>query len=138
MDVTEGRPFGALLRAYRVGAGLSQEELAERAQLSPRTISDIERGITTAPYRDTVALLADALELGASDRAALEAAMHRARASSVAHQEPDRSSADLLLATKLAIPSARAALIPRPRLVYRLQTGLQGPLTLLSAPAGSG
>jgi transcriptional regulator with XRE-family HTH domain len=34
MDATERRPFGALLRAYRVAAGLSQEELAERAHLS--------------------------------------------------------------------------------------------------------
>ena len=30
MDATERRPFGALLRANRVAAGLSQEELAER------------------------------------------------------------------------------------------------------------
>ena len=43
-----------------------------------------------------------------------------------------------LLATKLYFPPVRRALVPRPRLVERLQTGLQGPLTLLSAPAGSG
>ncbi|HVA88461.1 MAG TPA: LuxR C-terminal-related transcriptional regulator [Chloroflexota bacterium] len=138
MDATEGRPFGALLRAYRVGAGLSQEELAERARLSRRTISDLERGVTTAPYRDTLALLADALELGERDRAALEDAVHRARSSPAANQEPDRFPSDLLLATKLAIPSARAALVPRPRLVERLRVGTRGPLTLLSAPAGSG
>jgi hypothetical protein len=34
MDVSEDRPFGALLRAHRLAAGLSQEELAERARLS--------------------------------------------------------------------------------------------------------
>jgi transcriptional regulator with XRE-family HTH domain len=71
-----------------VAAGLSQEELAERAHLSQRTISDLERGVTTAPYRDTVAQLAAALELAASDRAALEDAVHRARASLAADQEP--------------------------------------------------
>jgi LuxR family maltose regulon positive regulatory protein len=43
-----------------------------------------------------------------------------------------------LLTTKLYFPTARASLVARPRLVERLQAGLQGPLTLLSAPAGSG
>src|SRR5437764_1803839 len=138
MDATERRPFGALLRAYRVAAGLSQEELAERARLSQRTISDLERGVTTAPYRDTVAQLADALELAASDRAVLEDAVRRARASLAADQEPDHAPVDPLLATKLAIPPARPALVPRPRLIARLIAGLKGPLTLLSAPAGSG
>src|SRR5438067_4220920 len=138
MDATEDRPFGAVLRAYRAAAGLSQEELAERAHLSQRTISDLERGVTTAPYRDTVAQLADALELAASARGALEDAVRRARSSAAAGQEPGRAPVDPLLATKLAIPSARPALVPRPRLLERLQAGLRGPLTLLSAPAGSG
>src|SRR2546421_600157 len=138
MDATERRPFGALLRAYRVAAGLSQEELAERARLSQRTISDLERGVTTAPYRDTVAQLADALELAASDRAALEEAVRRARASLAADQEPDRAPVDPLLATKLAIPPARPALVPRPRLIARLVAGLRGPPPPLSAPARSG
>jgi LuxR family maltose regulon positive regulatory protein len=121
-----------------VAAGLSQEELAERARLSQRTISDLERGVTTAPYRDTVAQLADALELVASDRAALEDAVRRSRASPAPDQEPGRAPVDPLLATKVAIPPARPALVPRPRLIARLVAGLQGPLTLLSAPAGSG
>ena len=43
-----------------------------------------------------------------------------------------------LLTTKLYFPPARPNLVPRPRLLARLQAGLQGPLTLLSAPAGSG
>jgi LuxR family maltose regulon positive regulatory protein len=43
-----------------------------------------------------------------------------------------------LLTTKLFFPPARPTLVQRPRLVDRLQTGLRGPLTLLSAPAGSG
>jgi transcriptional regulator with XRE-family HTH domain len=77
MDRLEQRPFGTVLRGYRVTAGLSQEELAARAQLSRRTISDLERGVTSAPYRSTVALLADALELDAA-RAALDRAARRA------------------------------------------------------------
>src|SRR2546426_1248745 len=138
MDATERRPFGAILRAYRVAAGLSQEELAERAHLSQRTISDLERGVTTAPYRDTVAQLAEALELIASDRGALEDAVRRSRSSPAAGHEPGLAPVDPLLATKLAIPPARGALVARPRLIERLQAGVHGPLTLLSAPAGSG
>src|SRR5207248_9361559 len=104
MDATERRPFAALLRAYRVAAGLSQEDLAERAHLSQRTISDLERGVTTAPYRDTVAQLADALELAENDRSALEDAVRRSRSSPSAGQEPGRAPVDPLLSTKLAIP----------------------------------
>jgi transcriptional regulator with XRE-family HTH domain len=37
-------PFGALLQRYRAVAGLSQEELAERASVSRRGISDLEFG----------------------------------------------------------------------------------------------
>jgi LuxR family maltose regulon positive regulatory protein len=43
-----------------------------------------------------------------------------------------------ILATKLFLPFARAALVPRPRLIARLTDGLALPLTLISAAAGSG
>jgi LuxR family transcriptional regulator, maltose regulon positive regulatory protein len=43
-----------------------------------------------------------------------------------------------LLTTKLYFPPARPALVPRSRLVERLEKGLSGPLTLISAPAGYG
>lgn len=43
-----------------------------------------------------------------------------------------------LLATKLFVPVTRAACVPRPRLQALLDRGAKGPLTLLSAPAGSG
>ncbi len=43
-----------------------------------------------------------------------------------------------LLATKLFVPVTRAACVPRPRLQALLERGVAGPLTLLSAPAGSG
>jgi LuxR family maltose regulon positive regulatory protein len=121
-----------------VAAGLSQEELAERAHLSRRTITNLERGATT-PYRETVALLADALELTEADRAELAGAVHRARGVSPGGSPVvDPAGVDALVATKLAIPPARAALILRPQLAARLQAGVRGPLTLLSAPAGSG
>jgi transcriptional regulator with XRE-family HTH domain len=45
--VAEGsaQGFGPLLRQLRDDAGLTQEELAEAARLSPRSISDLERGV---------------------------------------------------------------------------------------------
>lgn len=43
-----------------------------------------------------------------------------------------------LLTTKLHIPQARTARVLRPRLVARMQQGLNMPLTLISAPAGFG
>jgi LuxR family maltose regulon positive regulatory protein len=43
-----------------------------------------------------------------------------------------------LLVTKLNIPQLRPELIPRPRLIEKLNRGLKGRLTLVSAPAGFG
>ena len=52
-----GRPhFGALLRQFRLDAGMTQQELAERANLSVEAISTLERGARTRPYRETVVL----------------------------------------------------------------------------------
>ncbi len=66
--------FGALLKRYRMAAGLTQEALAERARLSTRAISDLERGINRTPRYETLNLLTSALNLQASQRAALLAA----------------------------------------------------------------
>ncbi len=43
-----------------------------------------------------------------------------------------------LIRTKFAIPSARPVLVPRLRLIERLNAGLDGKLTVISAPAGYG
>jgi predicted ATPase/transcriptional regulator with XRE-family HTH domain len=66
--------FAELLRNHRIAAALSQEALAERAGLSVRAISDLERGVKSHPYLETVRLLADALNLTLPQRAALAAA----------------------------------------------------------------
>ena len=63
--------FGELLRYHRVAAGLTQEELAERAGLSQRGISDLERGARRTPHLATVRLLADGLALSPAGRMAL-------------------------------------------------------------------
>ena len=53
---------------------MTQEELAEKAGLSPRSISDLERGISRTARKDTADLLADALAISGSFRAAFIAA----------------------------------------------------------------
>ena len=66
--------FGDLLRQLRAEAGLTQEELAEAAGLSPRSVSDLERGIHATARKDTAELLAGALGLAESVSGGLVAA----------------------------------------------------------------
>jgi len=73
------RTFGTLLRRYRTERGLTQEELAARAGLSVRGISDLERGVNRAPYPATIERLTTALQLSVEDTAALRAAGSRRR-----------------------------------------------------------
>src|ERR1700694_5195031 len=79
---TSVRPgvFAALLHRYRASAGLSQEELAERAGLSRRGISGLERGERRWPHQATVRRLAEALNLDAVERVALLASAQPASA----------------------------------------------------------
>jgi tetratricopeptide (TPR) repeat protein/transcriptional regulator with XRE-family HTH domain len=65
--------FATVLRKLRTEARLTQEELAEAAGLSPRSVSDLERGIAATPRRETVRLLADALGLSGPARSEFEA-----------------------------------------------------------------
>jgi predicted ATPase/transcriptional regulator with XRE-family HTH domain len=74
--VSKATSFGTLLRRYRTLAGLSQESLAERAGISTRAVSDLERGVNRAPRAETLDLLAAALALAPDERAALIAAAH--------------------------------------------------------------
>jgi tetratricopeptide (TPR) repeat protein/transcriptional regulator with XRE-family HTH domain len=73
------RGLGVLLRGYRFAAGLTQEELARQSGLSIRALSDMERGRTARPNRDSLQRLADALELTEPARAQLMAARRRSR-----------------------------------------------------------
>jgi transcriptional regulator with XRE-family HTH domain len=65
--------FGRLLRELRTDAGLTQEELAQAAGLSPRSVSDLERGINLTARKDTARLLAGALNLTGQAREEFEA-----------------------------------------------------------------
>jgi predicted ATPase/transcriptional regulator with XRE-family HTH domain len=66
--------LGELLKRHRLRAGLTHEGLAERSALSARTISDLERGVSRRPRRETIDLLSQALQLSPDERSALQVA----------------------------------------------------------------
>lgn len=83
--------LGELLRTFRSEALLSQEALAERAQVSARTIGDIETGVSRAPRLITIMLLAEAMKLSPADRARLQQAARKpVPAQTAEHKAPIR------------------------------------------------
>jgi transcriptional regulator with XRE-family HTH domain len=85
--------FAVVLRRSRTRARLSQEELALAAGLSPRTVSDLERGIALRPHRATAQRLADALGLQGPGRAHFDA-MSRSHRPARANELPPDEGAD--------------------------------------------
>jgi transcriptional regulator with XRE-family HTH domain len=75
MSAEPSMPFGTLLRRYREAAGLSQEDLAERAGLTEKGIGALERGERKRPQPHTLQQLATALQLSDQERAAFIAAV---------------------------------------------------------------
>ncbi|MBV9279724.1 MAG: tetratricopeptide repeat protein [Chloroflexi bacterium] len=119
--------FGDLLKRYRVAAGLSQEALAERARLSARAISDLERGLKLTPRRDTVALLIQALDLSAEEGAALEATVsrrHGLRAAAMVAPPPAGEGAVKRSADRTHEPPAAGA--PSSGILTFLLTDIEG------------
>lgn len=137
--------FGDLLRHYRLAAGLTQEELAERANLSARGISDLERGARSSPRKDTLLLLADALTLAEPERARFQAAAHAARYAATAAEDagnvPDRGrpapGGDIAAVHALArsrVDALRERKVPRPS--RPAVAGLVALLVLATAATG--
>ncbi len=84
--------FGGALRKHRLAAGLTQEALADRSGVSPRTIQEVEAG-SVQPRRSTAISLAQALNLSEPARDELvQAAVPRPRRrlSGVPSDSPDR------------------------------------------------
>src|ERR687885_1819841 len=77
MHADDDRPFGELLRRYRSTAGVTQEELAERAGITAKAVGALERGERRQPWPETVRRLATALGLPEDARAAFLAAVSR-------------------------------------------------------------
>ena len=126
----EPTTFGTLLKRYRMAAGLTQEGLAERANLSTRAISDLERGLSRAPRYDTLALLASALSLSSEQRAALFAAAR-----------PPLSEDDTQAAPLQVLPFPPTALLGREQEVAQAYDLLQARgvrLLTLTGPGGVG
>jgi DNA-binding beta-propeller fold protein YncE/class 3 adenylate cyclase/DNA-binding XRE family transcriptional regulator len=107
-----------LLRRHRLAAGLTQEQLAEAAGVSARSIGDLERGLQRTPYPGTIRRLTDALDLDAEARAAfLDAALETPPAA----VKDAETTAPSLSSPSSALPRTRSALrLPRRRLVLPL------------------
>ena len=75
--------LGDSLKKLRLAAGMTQEELAERAGISARTVSDVERGLRTAVHRDTGRRLATALGIEDEDLRAFDVLARGRQASPV-------------------------------------------------------
>ena len=128
------RHFGDLLRHQRRAAGLSQEALAERAGISARGISDLERGVNRTPQRETVLLLAEALSLRGAERTAFDNAARRGASSS-------RLLAETAFDRHVTVPLPLTALLGRDAEVRRLTDLLRRPevrLVTLIGPGGVG
>jgi branched-chain amino acid transport system substrate-binding protein len=132
--------FASSLRRYRQAAGLTQEELAERARLSVQAIGALERGDRRTPRKETIDLLAEALSLTESERAAFEAAARQQRLANsltstaltpaaappeTIESPPETAEPPEELLLPLSSPSALARLVRRAR---ALKPGTRGKL----------
>ena len=132
--------FGVRLRQLREAAGLTQEELAERAGLSRKAISVLERGERKRPYPHTVRSLADALGLPDDERASLLAAVpRRERGNLISYhsgEEPSPTAqADEVVPT---LPAPPTPLVGRERELEEVGKFLGRPETRLLTLTGTG
>jgi predicted ATPase/DNA-binding XRE family transcriptional regulator len=132
MATEQQAAFGDLLRAARRNAGLTQEALAERADISTRAISDLERGINRAPRRDTLDMLARALDLSDGERGEWERARQRLSLRSETARVPDPDQSSVYLPTPLT------SFVGREREIERVVDLLRLPETRLLTLTGPG
>lgn len=130
MGIKAASTLGSVLRGMRESAGLSQEELAERAGLSPHAISALERGTRTRPYPHTLRSLASALELDEDQRATLLGAVPARAARTPSDPSPSRPR---------DLPVPATPLVGRDDDVSRVADLLRSSrLVTLSGPGGVG
>jgi predicted ATPase len=119
--------FGALLRRHRRAAGLTHEALAERAGLSVRAISDLERGVARAPRPESLRRLADALGLAPEVRAALATAV-----------PPDAAPPGVPAAPLHNLPAPLSGFVGREPELAAIRARLREPATRLLTLTGPG
>jgi transcriptional regulator with XRE-family HTH domain len=123
-----GLDFGGLLRRLRDEAGLTQDELAEAAQVSQRAISDLERGINRTARKETALLLAEALGLdGPARELFIAAARGRAPVGEVLAARQGRPPRAFAAAATRGLPRDTAAFIGREAELARLVGAIDGP-----------
>ena len=126
--------FGGLLRRLREEAGLTQEELAEAAGLSSRSISDLERGINLTARKDTARMLADALRLSGPRRALFAAAARGRAAAALA-----LAAQDTLITGPNNLPVQLTRFVGRENEVAAVRQAVAaGRLVTLTGPGGIG
>jgi predicted ATPase/DNA-binding XRE family transcriptional regulator len=140
VGTTHDETFGGQLRHHRRARGWTQEELAERAQLSRLAIQALEAGRRQTPRSDTVRLLADALGLAEAERGRFVDAARTHRQLPADHPaDPSLSSPTTLAPLSLLVPPTE--LIGRADDLARAVALLQRDdvrLLTLTGPAGVG
>jgi predicted ATPase/transcriptional regulator with XRE-family HTH domain len=117
------------LKRLRRVAGMTQEELAERAGISARTVSDAERGLRTLVHHDTARRLSSALGLTDEQRRWFEALARGRGLSSAASPTP------------AGLPSVPTPLLGRSRELEAIAAALLGGdvrVLTLTGPGGIG
>ena len=159
--------FRHWMKQLRAALDLTQERLAAEVGCSAHTIRTFESG-ARRPSREMAERLAATLRVAPEQQAAflrlartqplpgtgadqvpagLEVPAVTSSATTTMLQTVDVPDASAstgvpkhppLLTTKLFLPRVRAQLVPRPRLLERLEAGLCDSLTVIAAPAGFG
>jgi LuxR family transcriptional regulator, maltose regulon positive regulatory protein len=124
------RQSGRLRKAY---LGKAEDLTLDRLDDAAEALSGHGNEVTASPTPDATA----------GDARPARADVTATKGSTTADEHVQERShravhGDQLLLTKLSVPSARPSLVPRPRLSERLEEGMGGKLTLVSAPAGFG
>ena len=144
-DVSED--IGRVLRRHRIDAGLTQEALAERAEVGLRSIQGIERG-ERRPHRGTLERLVSALGLSVEQRRRLEGLARRS-------PRPRRTAAPPRLALvkpgwtetgtapRSRLPASLTSFVGRQREIVEIKRLLAGAplgsrLVTLTGPPGVG